>query len=170
MKYFLDTEFNEDGRTIDLISIGIVCEDGREYYAASAEAELHRVNHWVRENVLTQLPPYGNEAWKSRARIAADISAFLDPRLHPEAASSRPEFWGYYADYDWVVLCQLYGAMVDLPPHFPRFCMDLKQLAVSLGDPKLPQMQTGEHNALADARWNRDTHAWLLAYAAKNKP
>ena len=25
MKYFFDTEFIEDGRTIDLISIGIVC-------------------------------------------------------------------------------------------------------------------------------------------------
>lgn len=33
MKYFLDTEFHEDGKTIDLISIGIVAEDGREYYA-----------------------------------------------------------------------------------------------------------------------------------------
>lgn len=40
MKYFFDTEFIEDGRTIDLVSIGIVCEDGREYYAVSAEADL----------------------------------------------------------------------------------------------------------------------------------
>ncbi len=30
MRYFLDTEFYEDGKTIDLISIGIVAEDGRE--------------------------------------------------------------------------------------------------------------------------------------------
>lgn len=30
MRYFLDCEFIEDGRTIDLISIGIVAEDGRE--------------------------------------------------------------------------------------------------------------------------------------------
>jgi hypothetical protein len=29
MKYYYDTEFIEDGRTIDLISIGIVAEDGR---------------------------------------------------------------------------------------------------------------------------------------------
>src|SRR4051812_11038169 len=33
MKYFYDTEFLEDGQTIELISIGIVAEDGREYYA-----------------------------------------------------------------------------------------------------------------------------------------
>jgi hypothetical protein len=30
MRYWLDTEFIEDGKTIDLISIGIVAEDGRE--------------------------------------------------------------------------------------------------------------------------------------------
>lgn len=29
MKYWLDTEFIEDGKTIDLVSIGIVSEDGR---------------------------------------------------------------------------------------------------------------------------------------------
>ena len=39
MKFFLDTEFIEDGRTIDLLSIAIVCEDGREYYAEPAEAD-----------------------------------------------------------------------------------------------------------------------------------
>ena len=35
MKYFYDTEFIEDGSTIELISIGVVAEDGREYYAVS---------------------------------------------------------------------------------------------------------------------------------------
>lgn len=31
--YAYDTEFLDDVRTIDLISISIVYEDGREYYA-----------------------------------------------------------------------------------------------------------------------------------------
>lgn len=35
MRYFYDTEFIDDGRTIELISIGMVSEDGREYYAVS---------------------------------------------------------------------------------------------------------------------------------------
>lgn len=42
MRYFFDTEFHEDGQTIDLISIGIVAEDGREFYAVSRDAQLHR--------------------------------------------------------------------------------------------------------------------------------
>lgn len=42
MKFFLDTEFYEDGSTIDLISIGVVTEDGREFYAVSQEAQLEK--------------------------------------------------------------------------------------------------------------------------------
>jgi hypothetical protein len=81
MKYFYDTEFLEGAQkkgwfgretvpTIDLISIGIVAEDGREYYAVSKEFNLKeawnrwqpegddvyvsksRRFYWIRENVL----------------------------------------------------------------------------------------------------------------------
>jgi len=37
MKIFYDCEFIENGTTIDLISIGMVTSDGREYYAISEE-------------------------------------------------------------------------------------------------------------------------------------
>lgn len=57
MKYFLDCKFIEDGKTIDLISIGIVAEDGREYYAISNEFYPEKANEWVVENVLKNLPP-----------------------------------------------------------------------------------------------------------------
>ena len=40
MRYFLDTEFIEDGKTIDLLSIGIVAEDGRELYLQNVECNL----------------------------------------------------------------------------------------------------------------------------------
>lgn len=39
MRYFYDFEFLEDGRTIDPISVGVVAEDGREYYAVFGEIE-----------------------------------------------------------------------------------------------------------------------------------
>ncbi len=55
IKYFIDTEFIEDGITIDLISIGIVCEDGREYYAQSVEFDHRKASEWVKENVLIPL-------------------------------------------------------------------------------------------------------------------
>ncbi len=36
-RYFYDCEFIEDGRVIDLVSIGVVDEHGREFYAISTE-------------------------------------------------------------------------------------------------------------------------------------
>lgn len=37
-----------------------------------------------------------------------------------------PKFYGYYSDYDWVVFCQLFGQMMDLPTGFPMYCRDLQ--------------------------------------------
>lgn len=58
--YCYDTEFLEDGHTIDLISIGIVCEDGREYYAINSDADWDRIrkDDWLMENVVAHLPTH----------------------------------------------------------------------------------------------------------------
>jgi 3' exoribonuclease, RNase T-like len=161
MKYFLDTEFYEDGKTIDLISIGIVAEDGRELYAVSQDAQLHMVSNWVRANVLPQLPKYGDPAWMPRVAIAKAVMAFVRPEAEP--VPQKPIFWAYYADYDWVALCQLFGTMMDLPSGWPMYCMDLKQLSVDKGSPRHPANPNGEHNALVDAQWNRDLYTLLMS-------
>lgn len=49
MKYFYDTEFIEDGKTIELLSIGIVSEDGRKLYCESNEADLSKADDWVKK-------------------------------------------------------------------------------------------------------------------------
>ena len=155
-RYFLDTEFIEDGHTIELLSIGIVCEDGREYYAANSDADHSRANDWVKANVLPHLPPPGNAAWKPRTAIRDEVTAFL-------LAGAEPEVWAYFGDYDWVALCQLFGRMIDLPKGMSMLCMDLEQLSVMLGSPEHPQMIGTEHNALDDARWGRALYTFLRA-------
>ena len=65
----------EDGRTIELISIGVVAEDGREYYAVSTEFDAGRAGPWVRTNVLPKLPSPASPVWRSRSRIRADLEA-----------------------------------------------------------------------------------------------
>lgn len=149
MKVFFDTEFIEDGRTIDLISIGLVREDGDELYLISSEFDEKRACPWVRENVLTHLPKTIDVARHSRIEIGRQVRLFL--------CDVPPEFWAYYADYDWVVLCQLYGRMLDLPDNWPKYCRDLKQLADERGI-RLPKQVSNEHHALADARWVRDSY------------
>jgi hypothetical protein len=152
-RFYFDTEFAEDGRTIDLISIGVVCEDGREFYAVSTEFDADACNDWVQAHVLPLLPHPTDPAWMSRADIRTALLTFV--------GACKPEFWAYYADYDWVALCQLFGTMLDLPNGWPMYCRDIKQVCDDLGNPPLPAQIDGEHNALADAQWNVEAHAFL---------
>ena len=159
-RFFVDFEFIEDGVTIDLVSIGIVASNGLEYYAVSSDAQLDRANDWVRANVLPHLPLYGHAAWKRKADIAREVREFIGPIDE----SVKPEFWTYYGSYDWVVFCQLFGRMIDLPKGYPMHCMDLKQYSRMLGNPPNPPQDGAEHNALEDARWNRKLYEFLRAY------
>ena len=152
MKYYFDTEFIENGKTIDLISIGVVCEDGRKYYAISNEYDASEASDWVVENVINRLHPSG-ALRTTRAQIRKEIVKLI--------GDDKPEFWAYYASYDWVVFCQLFGTMMDLPKGYPMFCNDIKQLCNSLGNPRLPRQETGNHNALADAEHNKTMYDFL---------
>jgi hypothetical protein len=150
MRIWFDTEFIEDGRTIDLLSIGLVREDGQVYYAEPEETNYKNASKWVWDNVIPHLK--GGEYAKPRAQIAREIVEF---------AGEKPEFWAYYADYDWVVLCQLFGTMMDLPKGWPMYCRDLKQAADERGNPTLPEQGTTEHFALNDACWAKRAWTWL---------
>jgi hypothetical protein len=162
MKVFYDTEFIDDGRTIDLISIGMVAEDGREYYAVSSEFDVDALhaNKWLVDNVWPHLPLidrsddeyYGclntdHPAVKPRAEIAAEALEFL-------LTDGYPELWAWYAAYDHVALAQLWGPMVTMPVGLPMYTHDLKQ-EFDRQDATSQPIQVGdEHHALADARWS----------------
>jgi hypothetical protein len=169
-RYFYDCEFIEDGRAIDLVSIGVVDEHGREFYAISTEFDPAPAVPWVRRNVLDRLPSPGHPAWRSRARIRDDLYAFLiEPLAAGGGATGRPpelELWAWYAAYDHVVLAQLWGRMPDLPREIPRFTKDLRQLWDDRGRPLLPQSQEQRHDALVDARHNLARWRALSAGAA----
>ena len=188
MKYFLDTEFIEGTQkpsifsfkkktkpTIDLISIGIVSEDNKDYYAISKNFNLKEAwnrfqinthlaiggkvetkQYWIRENVLKPIfnklliqeqeylllkeryigysPNINNKFTyknfkrlinkfgKTNKEIAEEVKDFC--KVPNE--QNDIEFYTYYAAYDWVVFCWLFGKMIDLPKGFPMFSRDLK--------------------------------------------
>lgn len=176
--YSYDTEFLEDGKTIELISIGIVADDGREYYAVNSDAPWKRIakHQWLVENVVPSLPElfgdsrmyYGRKGplgivdfqhrdFKPKTQIADEVRAFL-------LAGTKPELWAYFAAYDHVALCQLWGTMVDLPAGIPMWTHDLKQEIDRLVAAP-PEQADGHHNALDDARWVDRTWQWLAANA-----
>lgn len=269
MNYFLDQEFIEGFRKplfgkmrhfIDLISIGIMAEDGRKYYAICKEFDLKKAwaNKWLRENVLSKIHselvekehycrqhhpdlivPFNHRsmkhliAWngKTRKRIAKEIVEFINPHLtfNPtldinlfgsymkmgdylkkhdvrdvsdglditfKSQFAHPVFYGYFADYDWVLFCSLFGKMIELPKGFPYYCRDLKQMFDEKceryeNQPLRPiiftreefadlknrptrefssyikkyvksyPVKVDEHNALADAIWNKELFEYM---------
>ena len=178
MKYFLDTEFIESSerKTIDLISIGIVAEDGRKYYAISEEFDESLASEWVKDNVLSKLPSHPqsfnpveasprqvseSKAWKSRATIKQEILEFV------VAGNGPIQFWAAWAAYDWVVFCWIFGDMIDLPEGYPYYCNDIIQWLNLLGLPRefLPPDSDNAHNALADAQWVKESYYSLKKYS-----
>jgi hypothetical protein len=184
IRFWLDTEFIEDGRSIELISIGLVSSDGREYYAVNEEindGEVYgkiRRHRWLMDNVVLHLPLLpdmyrivpgagggddfpcrfelncADPVVKSRAEIAAEVEDFLLAKPEPM------ELWTYYGAYDHVVMSWLWGPMANRPNGIPMFSHDLMQLASSLGvdDSTFPKQEGALHNALEDARWTKQ--AW----------
>ncbi|MFZ2509569.1 MAG: polyadenylate-specific 3'-exoribonuclease AS [Gordonia sp. (in: high G+C Gram-positive bacteria)] len=148
MRYFCDCEFIEDGITIELVSIGVVSEDGREFYAVSTEFDPNRAGPWVRANVLDKLPSPSDKVWKGRRQIRDELLEFLT------SGPGEVELWAWVGAYDHVVLCQLWGSMVDLPAALPRFTRELRQHWEAAGSPPLPATQKDAHSALVDARQN----------------
>ncbi len=152
MRYFFDTEFIEDGRTIDLLSLGIVSQDGDELYFECAYTDKRRANRWVRKNVLPKM---------TGAPLVTSPADAAERVVHFCAGRDRPEFWAYYCAYDWVALCQLFGEMIYLPKDWPMYCNDFKQWLAAHGNPPMRKLPEGSaHNALADAlhlknEWNR---------------
>lgn len=185
MKYFFDTEFIENGSTIDLISLGIASEDGRTLYLQNTECDFSKASDWVWRNVFPHLLHFDMRGrrscseqrethdsglgvriitrcrsdpcpWASRSQIREEVLVFCEADKY-----GKPEFWGYFADYDWVVFCQLFGTMISLPKGFPMYCRDLKQWADQLGDVRIPKPETQIHHALADAQWVQEGHRFL---------
>ena len=158
----MDTEFLETAEgLIHLISIGIVAEDGREYYAVNADCPLELASPWVQQHVVGQLHRSLSIPIRtlSKPALRDEVRAFI------QAGGREPEFWGYIVAYDWVVFCQLFGEWSNMPEDWPKYCRDLRQWADFLGKPPLPPQNEGSHHALWDARWNRQAWEFLDALA-----
>ena len=165
MRYFLDTEFIETGFSLQLVSIGIVSEDGKTFYAENSSFNERLANEWVNDNVLSKLRWWNCERpFFRRDDIAWGMygtqSEIKQRLLDFFAGDPSPEFWGYYADYDWVIFCWIFGQMTDLPKGFPMYCRDLNQLLDESGKEKIPDPEN-EHNALDDALWNMKLYEHL---------
>lgn len=183
MKYFFDTEFNENVDPVDLISLGIVAEDGRELYcilegysrhaeylrnAESGDSvyrkeplenfrQLHSCNDWVKKYVLPVMHINPWEMPQGSSMVIGgvpDVKSAVTRFFHGDP---KPELWAYYGAYDWFMLTRMWRGYDNLPKPWPSCSYDLKQFAKHAGIQvsNLPTKFTPQHNALVDARWTK---------------
>lgn len=168
---FYDTEFLENGVTIQTISIGMVNEYGDNYYAIVRDLRLMQKAYdhvWLKDNVMKYIPikvdDNGKVQWdknhrdypyvKGKAQIAKDLKHFV-------ASHANPRLWAYYAAYDHVAMSQFYGRMIDLPLGMPMWTHELKQLMEEYPNASWPNQDDNLHNALDDAMWNKKVWEYI---------
>lgn len=131
MKLFFDTEFTGLHKDTTLISIGLVSEDNRCFYAELTDYDEKQCNDWIKENVLEHL--------YTRYPRNVEESPYI-PNLHvgnKDDIGIALEIWLKQFDYvelvsdvchyDMVLLIDLFGDAFDLPKNVCATCYDINQ-------------------------------------------
>lgn len=138
MKLWVDTEFNSFCG--ELISIGVVAEDGKSFYAV-VEYDITKMNPWVLENVIPKLGEQPITLSRARTQLAAFLRQF--PTI--EVIADWPEDLAHFLN-------------LQVLPNGTRFSTPPQTLTIV---EKLEPVSSNPHNALSDAK------ALMEAFLAK---
>ena len=153
MKYFIDTEFIYTAATVGAgimpLSIGVVAEDGREFYMVNSPALSGQTPDTLPPFVWEHVIPVLDNTQDNMSDLVG-IAAYL----YGFIGDDIPQFIGEYSAFDYVVLSTIMGGFERWPKGWPMYIRDLQQEAVPESTSATP------HNALADARAVRDIYNW----------
>lgn len=166
MKYFLDTEFHDHhgDELPELISLGVVAEDGREFYAENLNYDVRKASHWLRENVIANFTGPG---------LPENIlmQRFIDFTNVRSQKFTETKFICWYGTYDWFLLRMLMDRHgIQRPKHWPWNFVELQFLHETffrMFDTRQVKHRGAAHNALTDAWWNKELFEIVEEEAAK---
>ncbi|MCK4525966.1 3'-5' exoribonuclease [candidate division WOR-3 bacterium] len=178
MKLFLDTEFTGLHQETTLISLGIVSEDGRTFYAEFSDYDQNQMEEWIQDNVIANLrfspAPAGQMEHFLWSRFKPDVS--LPKMSNMELRGStldiqavlnkwliqfdQTEIWSDCLAYDWVLFNQIWGHAFKVPGNIYYIPFDictlfkLKGINPDINREEFAEMIGGaeKHNALWDAQ------------------
>lgn len=143
MNIYFDTEFTGLHKNTSLISIGMVSDDGKSFYAECNDFDRRQVNDWIKENVIenlyfqnqNQFGPYGS---RYRQYIEIDTIAtnvYLCPS--EKLKGYLTDWFSQWSEpvhlvsdvchYDMVLLIDIFGSAFDLPKNVNAACHDINQ-------------------------------------------
>lgn len=161
MRYYLDTEFDEKSKF--MLSVGIVAQDGREFYAVDTNYQFVK-NDWLTEHVV----PHLFDLTASQAIFQGHSFQIARQLVDFMAGDHDAKFYGWKSAWDIVLVHSLFGGyqgVLDAGVGIPLVCFDLYQMSQSLGvdsvKEKIRPLEPA-HHALVDARWNKLVHQQLM--------
>lgn len=170
MRVFFDTEFTGLHQKTTLISIGLVAENDRSFYAEFNDYNQSQVDDWIRDNVIANLvfPATTEVEFRQEGKHVSikhnkeTIASRLSEWLTAVAIDGGIEMWSDCLAYDWVLFCNLFGGAFKIPKSVYYIPFDIATfLRVDGADPdvnreKFARLEDSpekvKHNALWDAR------------------
>ena len=129
MKIFFDTEFTGLHQNTTLISIGMISEDGKKFYAELTDYDKSQVNDWINKNVLAHRWCHLNEmdwdkdpyyVYGNRISVLHELKKYL-------AQFESVELVSDCAHYDMMLFINLFGTAFDIPKNVCPACYDVNQ-------------------------------------------
>jgi len=177
-KIFFDTEFTGLHQKTTLISIGLISECGKQFYAELTDYSKTQLNQWLVDNVINNLylDKYDNDAnlndWKIKGNTD-DVKISLQVWLEQ---FEEVEIWSDCLSYDWVLFNQIFGHAFSIPKNVYYIPFDICTLFKVKGiDADISReefakdylvkvaFQTGKkHNAMWDAFVIRECYNKLI--------
>lgn len=140
-KLFIDLEFTGLHQATTPISLGIISECGKSFYAEFTDYDRTQLNDWLEENVIANtwvainkpITPMGEVVIKDLVNNNkwADVHVFgstdyVKPFLE-EWLSQFEEIviWSDCLAYDWVLFCNIWGHAFNVPKNIFYIPMDI---------------------------------------------
>ncbi len=180
MKLFFDTEFTGLHQATTLISLGIVAEDGRTFYAEFTDYDKSQVNDWLQKHIIDNLRLINHHATSGGHEMYYGLEGKKDRDFWSYECFGKTEhikncllmwleqfdsveFWSDCLAYDWVLLNGLISDYSKGYPELPKnvhyipfdICTMFKLAGI---DPDISREEYSgmtdaiQHNALDDAR------------------
>ena len=169
MKIFMDTEFTGLHQNTTLISLGLISEDGKEFYAEFNDYDKSQIDDWLQKNVINNLKfnedmienadgcyiynEISTEIYGNNDIIKVELEKWL-------SQFESVEIWSDCLAYDWVLFGQIFGHAFNIPKNVYYIPFDICTLMKIKGiDTDISReefiensVEGKKHNALYDAK------------------
>lgn len=136
MKIFFDTEFTGLHKNTTLISIGLVDENNRSFYAEFTDYDEKQCNDWIKENVLSHLEYKGTHIDmklcghnpKENLDYAIGNTEFIKEKIEKWLLPyNKVQLISDVCHYDMVLFIDIFGGAFDIPKQVNPACHDINQ-------------------------------------------